>query len=128
MIKTLQKVSVEGTCSQSTAQSCLTLCTLWTSVCQASFSIEFSRQKYWSGFPFPTPKDLPEPVIVFCSSCIGKNFTTFTTAPLEKHRGNILQHNKVGTGFPGGTSRKETACQCRRHRRSGFNPWIWKIP
>ena len=27
-----------------------------------------------------------------------------------------------------GASRKEPACQCRRHRRSGFNPWVWKIP
>ena len=26
-------------------------------------------------------------------------------------------------GYPGGTSGKEPACQCRRHKRSGFNPW-----
>ena len=26
-------------------------------------------------------------------------------------------------GFPGGASGKEPACQCRRHKRSGFNPW-----
>ena len=31
-------------------------------------------------------------------------------------------------GFPGGTSGKEPACQCRRHKRSGFDPWVWKIP
>ena len=30
--------------------------------------------------------------------------------------------------FPGGTSGKEPACQCRRHKRHGFNPWIGKIP
>jgi len=28
-------------------------------------------------------------------------------------------------GFPGGTSGKEPACQCRR---CGFNPWVRKIP
>ena len=22
---------------------------------------------------------------------------------------------------------KEPACQCRRHRRCGFDPWVWKI-
>ena len=31
-------------------------------------------------------------------------------------------------GFPGGTSGKEPTCQCRRHKRCGFNPWIRKIP
>ena len=31
-------------------------------------------------------------------------------------------------GFPGGTSGKEIACQCRRHRRHGFDPWVEKIP
>ena len=33
--------------------------TLWTIVCQASLSMGFSRQKYWSGLPFPPPGDLP---------------------------------------------------------------------
>ena len=28
-------------------------------------------------------------------------------------------------GFPGG---KESTCQCRRHRRCGFDPWVRKIP
>ena len=30
--------------------------------------------------------------------------------------------------FPGGTSGKEPTCQCRRHKRCGFNPWIGQIP
>ena len=30
--------------------------------------------------------------------------------------------------FPGGTSGKEPACQCRRHKRHGFSPWVGKIP
>ena len=30
--------------------------------------------------------------------------------------------------FPGGTSGKEPACQCRRHKRHGFNLWVGKIP
>ena len=32
-----------------------------TVVCQAPLSTEFSRQEYWSGLPFPTPGDLPDP-------------------------------------------------------------------
>ena len=45
------------------AQSCLTLCDLWTVAHQTPLSIEFSRQEYWSGLLFPTPEDLPDPGI-----------------------------------------------------------------
>ena len=31
----------------------------WTAAYQASPSMEFSRQEYWSGLPFPPPQDLP---------------------------------------------------------------------
>ena len=31
-------------------------------------------------------------------------------------------------GFPDGTSGKEYACQCRRHRRCRFDLWVRKIP
>ena len=31
-------------------------------------------------------------------------------------------------GFPGGTGGEEPACQIRRHKRGGFNPWGGKIP
>ena len=31
-------------------------------------------------------------------------------------------------GFPGGTSGEEPACQCRRHKRCSFDPWVRKIP
>ena len=37
--------------------------TLWTVGCQASPSMGFSRQEYWSGLPFPSPEDLPDPGI-----------------------------------------------------------------
>ena len=46
------------------AQSCLALCDLpWTVACQASLSMKFSRQKYWSGLPFSSPRGLPNPGI-----------------------------------------------------------------
>ena len=31
--------------------------------CQAPLSMEFSRQEYWSGLPFLSPRDLPDPGI-----------------------------------------------------------------
>ena len=47
----------------SVAQSCQTLCDPMTAACQAALSMEFSRQEYWSGLPFPSPGDLPDPGI-----------------------------------------------------------------
>ena len=37
--------------------------TTWTVAHQALLSMEFSRPKYWSGLPFPTPGDFPNPGI-----------------------------------------------------------------
>ena len=37
--------------------------TLWTVAYQAFPSMGFSRQEYWSGLPFPSPGDLPDPGI-----------------------------------------------------------------
>ena len=34
--------------------------TPWTIACQAPLSVEFSRQEYWSGLPFPTSRILPD--------------------------------------------------------------------
>ena len=41
------------------AKSSLTLATL----CQATLPMEFFREEYWSGLPFPPPGDLPDPGI-----------------------------------------------------------------
>ena len=38
--------------------------TPWTVVYQAPLSMGFSRQECWSGLPFPSPEDLPDPGIV----------------------------------------------------------------
>ena len=35
----------------------------WTIACQAPPSMDFSRQEYWNGLPFPSPGDLPDPGI-----------------------------------------------------------------
>ena len=37
--------------------------TPWTVAYEASLSMGFSRQEYWSGLPFPSPGDLPDPGI-----------------------------------------------------------------
>ena len=44
--------------------SCIRLlATPWTAAHQAPQSVGFSRQEYWSGLPFPSPGDLPNPGI-----------------------------------------------------------------
>ena len=44
--------------------SCVQLSvTLWTVACQASLSTGFPRQEDWSGLPFPSAGDLPDPGI-----------------------------------------------------------------
>ena len=51
--------------------------------CQAPLSIEFSRQEYWSGLPYPPPGHLPDPGIeptsLTSSAVIGRFFTTSAT-------------------------------------------------
>ena len=39
------------------------LATPWTAAYQAPLSLGFSRREYWSGLPFPSPGDLPDPEI-----------------------------------------------------------------
>ena len=45
------------------AQSCLIVHDPWTIAHQAPLSMELSRQEYWSGLPFPSVEDLPDPGI-----------------------------------------------------------------
>ena len=42
-------------------KSCSTLVTPWTVALQAPLSMGFPRQEYWSGLPFHSPGDLPDP-------------------------------------------------------------------
>ena len=59
----LPPVSEGCVCVCLAAQSCPTLTTPWTVARQAPPSMEFSRQEYCSGLPFPSPGDLSNPGI-----------------------------------------------------------------
>ena len=50
-------------CCWSVAQSCPTLYNFMDLAHQTPLSMEFSRQESWSGLPFPSPRDLPDPGI-----------------------------------------------------------------
>ena len=49
--------------------------TPWAAAFQAPLSVEFSKQEYWSGVPFPPPGDISQPrdqTHFSCVSCIGR--------------------------------------------------------
>ena len=54
---------IERKSESEVAQSCPTLCNPMNCSLPASPSMGFSRQGYWSGLPFPSPGDLPNPGI-----------------------------------------------------------------
>ena len=74
------------------AQSCPTLAAPGTVAHQAPLSMGFSRQEYWSGVPFPTPGDLPDPGIEPASlgtpALAGESFTT---GPPGRPRRTVLR-------------------------------------
>ena len=41
---------------------------------------------------------------------------------------HVCYHSETQQGLPGWRGGKESTCQCRRHRRPKFNPWVGKIP
>ena len=73
--------------------------TPWTAARQAPLPMEFSRQEYWSGLPFPSLRGLPDPGIKtesLTSLALAGGFLFFTTsttweAPVEEDK---LGHGK----------------------------------
>ena len=64
------------------AKSGPTLVTLWTVAYQVPLPMGFPRQEYWSGLPFSSPGDPPNPGIKLTSPALASGF--FTTEPHEK--------------------------------------------
>ena len=79
--------------------------TLWALACQASLSMELSRQEYWSGSLFPPPGDLPDPGIEpesLVSPTLGGGFLTTATRGIrqagcqpERHPSGLSQVLKL---------------------------------
>ena len=101
------------------AQSCPTFCN--PMVCQAPLSMGFSRQKYWSGLPVPSPGDLSsQPRDRTLVSHIAIRFSTIQAT--RDYSGCLLSIHYL---LPWWLSGKESACQSRRH---WFDLWVQKIP
>ena len=73
--------------------------TPWSVGHQAPLSMGFSRQEYWSGLPFPPPRDLPDPGIKPRSPALQANSLPTETGvhqiAIEWTRD--IQHTKAGT-------------------------------
>ena len=68
-------------------KSCLTLCDPMDYSCQAPLSMEFSRQEYWSGLPFPSPGYRPNSGIEYTSAALaGGLFTTEPSLDIAKYK------------------------------------------
>ena len=67
-----------------------TFATPWTVVHQAPLSMGFSRQEYWSGLPFPSPGDLPDPGIEPRSPALQAD-----SLPAELPRKPLIMYNDV---------------------------------
>ena len=70
------------------------LVTPWTGTRQAPLSMGFSRQEHWSGLPFPSPGDLPEPGIEPGSLALQADPLVFE--PLGKPPTQMWAHLHVG--------------------------------
>ena len=64
----------------------------WTVAYQVPPSIEFSRQEYWSGLSFPTPRDLPDPGIKPKSPALQAD-------ALLSHQGSPMACSHAQSGF-----------------------------
>ena len=114
--------------------------TPWMVAHQAPLSMEFSRQEYWSGLPFPPPEDLPnpgiEPVPLMSPSLqagslplvpprnpTGPHFCIISFCPFTyilcgstwltgySKCLNITHYYYIQGGFPSGSDGKESACK-----------------
>ena len=111
----------------------------WTVGGQAPLSKGFPRQEHWVGCHFFL-QDLPNPEFKPASPALEGDSLPLTTRQalldsIAKMRKAELKTKKEKNrslpkswGFPDGTAGKESACQCRRHKRHRFDPWVWKIP
>ena len=77
------------------AQLCPILCDPWTVAYQAPPSMGFSRQECWSGLPFPSPGDLPDPGIEPGSPALQAD--ALLSEPLRKPIFQICWHTECNT-------------------------------
>ena len=95
--------------------------------------MEFSRQEYRSGLPFPTPGDLPNSGTEPGSPVsVELQVNSLPAEPSGKPRINhiwleIKNMNVMTKGLPRWLRGEEPACQYRRRGRCRFDPCVRKM-
>ena len=80
--------------------------TPWTVANKPPLSMEFSRQEYWSGLPFPSLEDLPNPGIKPGSPALQAD--ALLSEPPGKNL-YIITLTKLNQSYPGHSDGKESA-------------------
>ena len=81
--------------------SCVHSVIPWTVAYHSPPSMEFSRQEYWSGLPFPSPEDLPNRDRTWVSHIVSRCFTIWATRKvLEKTYATAAAAAKSLQSFP----------------------------
>ena len=73
--------------------------TPWTVTYEAPLSMGFSRQEYWSGLPFPSPGDLPDPGIELGSPALQADALTSEPPGKQFYKVGINRETEVQTGY-----------------------------
>ena len=68
--------------------------TTWTVAHKDPLSMEFSRQEYWSGLPFPTPRDLSDPGIELVSPALWILYLPSLWGSLSVKLGKCIFHEE----------------------------------
>ena len=104
---------------------------LWPSwTCQAPLSMEFSRQEYWSGFPFPSPGDLPGSRIEITSPALVARFFT-TEKPGEPSQSQPKVNRPISAQrrscfFWIKSHEETTQLLASQFKSEAIKPGIWK--
>ena len=87
--------------------------TAWTVACQAPPSVEFSRQGYWSGLPFPSTGDVLDPRIEPRSPALQVDSTIWATREAKTSEGSrsVWHSPLIQLSLPG-WSRSEWKSRC----------------
>ena len=106
--------------------------TPWTVAHQAPASMGFSTQEYWSGLPFPSPGDLPDPGIeptsLMSPALAGRFFTTSATwEPLSSVRFNTSRLPAMHRA-PWGQERVCSRKVTREGPRAASGARLWTVP
>ena len=101
------------------AQSCLILCNSMDGSPPDSSFLEFSKQEYWSGLPFPTPEDLPDPGIKLAST-VSPAFQVDSLPTEPPGKPSLLLHK---TSLWGVLPLHQAECSCC----SQFQNQLWKF-